>query len=110
MPTNDESPELGSSPKGGSSKVLEMPRKGPPSPARAGPPERFGELLPVCPGCGQDPARVCSAPFEMTFTNGHRLGLLTLFCANPACRKIFTIFPVGMAEPEPSRLVVPGRA
>jgi hypothetical protein len=46
----------------------------------------------------------------MTFTNGHRLGLLTLFCANPACRKIFTIFPVGMAEPEPSRLVVPGRA
>ena len=57
---------------------------------------------PVCPYCGECPARISAAPVRM----GPMVGV-TVFCANPACRKIITVAVVGIDQARPPEIVVP---
>ncbi len=55
---------------------------------------------PRCPYCRMDPAGVTSAPFQIgPFTE------LTLFCSNPACRKILAIQLIGVQEKQQQSII-----
>lgn len=60
------------------------------------PPNIAQEILyPKCPGCEEQPARVITAPFI-----AGSLTMLSIFCGNPLCCKIFTVIPIGPAQRE----------
>jgi len=63
-------------------------------------------MTPVCPYCGIDPLRVMSSPFKLG-----ALIVMSVYCG--VCRKLLSMFPVGMDEPmvqpaqSDSRIVLP---
>lgn len=45
-------------------------------------------LMPVCPHCGQDPAKIAAI---LTRLGG--MLMIVSFCENNSCRKVFAVFP-----------------
>ena len=88
---NEETENSSPEPRG---KILEFPSSQLPDPPHP--------LRPRCPYCRMDPAQVASLPFQLG-----PLICLTVFCSNPACRKVLAIFPVDRAAAPEPRIVVP---
>lgn len=57
-------------------------------------PEAAPVMLPVCPHCSDDPAKL--SLMSQQFPSG-MIGSL-IYCGNPACRKIISVQIVGMAQ------------
>ena len=58
-------------------------------------PNGSSEMMPVCPGCGMDPAVMNGrGPFELG-----QLMVMVIFCGNSACRKVWSVNVVGTAQP-----------
>lgn len=53
-------------------------------------------LLPVCPHCADDPARLSIMPQQFP---GGMIGSI-FFCGNPDCRKVISVQILGMAQPQ----------
>jgi hypothetical protein len=62
-------------------------------------------MLPICPYCGIDPARIASLPLMMG-----PMSVVVMYCASPECRKVLAVQVVGVNEIQEPRIVVPGRA
>lgn len=60
-------------------------------------------LYPKCPSCEEQPARVISAPFI-----AGTLTMLSIFCGNPLCCKIFSVIPIGPARQEEPLIATTG--
>lgn len=65
--------------------------------------EEVTAILPVCPHCGDDPAKLST--MSQLFPGGAIASIC--FCGNPVCRKIIAVQLVGMAKQDGPQLVKP---
>lgn len=58
------------------------------------------QLPPVCPYCGEDPAKFSRTGVNIPETNGQVSIYEAFYCANDNCRKLFNFILKGMSQPK----------